>query len=415
MNATETAAKAAPRFAALRYLWAASLVSTLGDGALLAALPLLAADLTTDPRLISAVAVMGRLPWLLLALLGGALVDRLDRRRLMLITQIGQMLVVGLIALGSRLHAIQIGMLYGFAFALGCGDVLFMGASQALVPAVVEHDQLDAANGQIIAVESVSRDFLGPPVGSALFALAAALPFALDAASFLGSALLISRIRTPRQPSRSAPLRDVFAEIGEGLSWLIRARLPRTLTLISAAGNFCEAMALSLLVLFARQVLHVGSAGYGVLLAAMAAGGVLGGLISAQVVARLGTRQVTIAVELISPAAWLAIAAVGHRAIVMIALFTVFSLALSMWNVVAISTRQRLVPNRLLGRVTTASRTLSYGATPLGALAGGFIASRYGLIAPWAIGGALSLLVALVSLPALWRWETTVSPRSSAD
>jgi predicted MFS family arabinose efflux permease len=165
-------------------------------------------------------------------------------------------------------------------------------------------------------------------------------------------------------------------------------------------------MALSLLVLFARQVLGVGGVGYGVLLAAMAAGGVAGGLVSAKVVHRVGARTVAIAVEVISPAAWLAIAAFGRNVIIVVALFTVFSFALSMWNVVSMSTRQRMVPNELLGRVVTASRMLAYGATPLGALVGGFVASEYGLIAPWLVGGVLSLMVAVVSLPSLWRWDS---------
>ena len=389
---------------AFRYLWLASLISTFGDGALLAALPLLAASLTRDPRLISAVAVTGRLPWLTLALFGGVIVDRLDRHRLMLWTQVGQMLLVILITLAVILDISWIWMLYLFAFAIGCGDVLFQGASQAIVPTIVNREGLDTANGRLVAVEAIARDFLGPPAGSILFALAVAAPFGLDGVSFALSVLLITRIKPPPS-ARAAPRRAVLAEIREGLRWLAGVRLLRTLTLITAGGNFCEAMALSLLVLYTREILGVGNVGYGVLLAAMAGGGVIGGLFSARVVRRLGARTVAMAVEVISPAAWLAIAAFGRNAIVVVALFTVFSLALSMWSVVTTSTRQRMVPNELLGRVATASRMLAYGATPLGALAGGFIAAKYGLVAPWLVGGVLSSLVAAVSLPMLWRWD----------
>jgi predicted MFS family arabinose efflux permease len=406
MSTRELAPEATSSPGAFRYLWSASLVSTLGDGALLSALPLLAASLTRDPRLISAVTVTGRLPWLALALFGGVIVDRLDRHRLMLWTQAGQMLLVALITLAAALGLSRIWMLYLSAFAIGTGDVLFQGSSQAFVPAIVRRGDLDAANGRLVAVEAVSHDFLGPPLGSVLFVLAAAAPFGLDAVSFAVSLLLIMRIKPPPRAVPAAPRRAVLAEIREGLRWLASARLLRTLTLITAGGNFCEAMALSLLVLFARQVLGVGGAGYGVLLAAMAAGGVAGGLISAKAVGRLGARNVAIAVEVISPAAWLAVAAFGRNVIVVVALFTVFSFALSMWNVVSMSTRQRLVPDELQGRVVSASRMLAYGATPLGALVGGFVASEYGLIAPWLVGGVLSLLVAVVSLPRLWRWDS---------
>jgi predicted MFS family arabinose efflux permease len=406
MSTSELTPEATSSPVAFRYLWSASLISTLGDGALLAALPLLAASLTRDPRLISAVTVTGRLPWLALALFGGVIVDRLDRHRLMLWTQAGQMLLVTLVTLVAALGLSRIWMLYLFAFAIGAGDVLFQGSSQAFVPTIVRRGDLDAANGRLVAAEAVSHDFLGPPAGSVLFVLAAAAPFGLDAVSFAISLLLITRIKPPPRAVPAAPRHAVLAEIREGLRWLANARLPRTLTLITAGGNFCEAMALSLLVLFARQVLGVGGASYGVLLAAMAAGGVAGGLLSAKVVGRLGARNVAIAVEVISPAAWLAVAAFGRTVIVVVALFTVFSFALSMWNVVSMSTRQRLVPDELQGRVVSASRMLAYGATPLGALAGGFVATEYGLIAPWLVGGVLSLLVAVVSLPRLWRWDS---------
>ncbi|MEU5881899.1 MFS transporter [Spirillospora sp. NPDC047279] len=395
---------------AFAHLWSASLISTLGDGVLLAALPLMAAAMTSDPRLIAGVVFAGRLPWLVLALFGGVIVDRVDRRRLMIGTQIGQLLLVTLIALVATADLAQIWMIYVFAFGIGCGDILFTGASQAFVPAIVRPEELEKANGRLIAAESVSREFLGPPLGAALFAFAMPTPFWVDAVTFLASMVLITRIRTPEPLPRQVPdgpvPRGMFAEIGEGLRWLAKARLPRALTLIAAAGNFAEAMALSLLVLFARDVLGLGDVGFGVLLAAMAAGGVLGSLVSGWVVARFGAREVAIAVQVISPSAWLAIGVFGRNALVVVGLFTVFSVALAMWNVVSVSVRQRLIPNELLGRVTSAGRMLAYGATPLGALAGGFVAGEFGLVAPWLVGGVLSLLVAVVSFPVLRRWDS---------
>ncbi|MFG1999010.1 MFS transporter [Spirillospora sp. NPDC048911] len=399
------------RRSAFRYLWSASLISTVGDGVLLAALPLMAAALTKDPRLVAGVAFAGRLPWLVLALFGGVLVDRADRRRLMIGTQLGQLSLVTLIALIATLNLSEIWMIYIFAFGIGCGDILFTGASQAIVPTLVRPDGLERANGRLIGAESVSREFLGPPLGAALFAFALPTPFWVDAVTFLVSIMLLAQIPAPAravepiEPAAVPARRGVFAEIGEGLRWLARARLPRALTLIAAAGNFGEAMALSLLVLFAHDVLGLGDVGFGLLLAAMAAGGVLGSLVSGWVVARFGAREVAIAVQVISPSAWLAIGVLGRNALVVVALFTVFSIALAMWNVVSVSVRQRLIPNELMGRVTSAGRMLAYGATPLGALAGGFVAGEFGLVAPWLVGGALSLLVAIASFPVLRRWD----------
>jgi MFS family permease len=390
------------------YLWSASLISTLGDGALLAAIPLLAKSLTTDPQLIAGVATAGTAPWLL-ALFGGVVVDRYDRRMLMTWAQVVQAILVGAAATVITLGAAQLWMLYVLAFGIGAAEVLFTSASQSFVPTLVGHDGLEVANGRIITTQQVSQQFLGPPLGSALFAFAMPLPFWLNATTFALSVLLIARIRRVGAPARAGARRSVFHEIGEGLRWLMRHRLPRILTLSAGAGNFCEYMALSVLVLFASQVLHLSDRGYGVLLGAMAVGGVIGSVLSARVIAWFGARQVAIGAQAVCPVAWLAIGFVGRNPVTLVALFTVFSIAISLWSVVALSARQRLIPDALLGRVTSASRMLTFGAMPLGALAGGYVAKEFGLIAPWIVGGVLSLAVTLATLPAMLRWDESES------
>jgi predicted MFS family arabinose efflux permease len=137
----------------------------------------------------------------------------------------------------------------------------------------------------------------------------------------------------------------------------------------------------------------------------MAVGGVIGSLLSARVIAWFGARQVAIGAQAVCPVAWLAIGFVGRNPVTLVALFTVFSIAISLWSVVALSARQRLIPDALLGRVTSASRMLTFGAMPLGALAGGYVAKEFGLIAPWIVGGVLSLAVTLATLPAMLRWD----------
>ncbi|WP_405773730.1 MFS transporter [Streptomyces sp. NBC_00859] len=386
-------------------LWSAGAVSTLGDGALLAALPLLAHRLTDDPRLISGITLAAGLPWLLLAVIGGTIVDRFDRRRLMVAAQVGQGLLVAGIALTATLGLHQVWPLYVLAFGVGTGDVLFSGANQALVVNVVPSDLLEAANGRQIATESVTRDFAGPPLGAALFAFWLPLPFWIDALTFLTSLLLVLRIRRlPRQERVNAPA-SLFAGTAEGLRFLLGHRLLRNLSLMAAASNFCKTMALSTLVLFARDILHVGDSGYGLLLAAMAVGGVLGGLASKRLVDRFGGRAVALTVQLAGPFIWFAIGVLGRSALVVVALFTLRSASLSVWNVVSGTLKQRLTPNALLGRVSGAGRMLAYGAIPLGALAGGMVADSYGLVAPWTVGAVLNLAVVLLALPTLRRWD----------
>jgi MFS family permease len=402
-----TAAAAPPRAklpGQFHYLWSASLISTLGDGALLAAIPLMAKSLTVDPQLIAAVATVGSAPWLL-ALFGGVVVDRYDRRLLMTWAQVAQAILVGAAAAIVTLGLTRLWMLYVLAFGIGAAEVLFTAASQAFVPSLVGRDRLEQANGRIITTQQVSQQFAGPPLGSALFAFAMPLPFWLNAITFTVSVVLISRIRRVGPPPGTGAKRSMFAEIGEGLRWLARNRLPRILTIGAGAGNFCEYMALSVLVLFSSQVLHLSDQGYGILLGTMAIGGIIGSLISVRVIALFGARQVAIGAQAICPLAWLAIAWVGRSPVTVVALFTAFSIAVAVWSVVALSARQRLIPDALLGRVTSASRMIAFGAMPLGALAGGYLAKEYGLIAPWVVGGALSLLVTLLTLPAMLRWD----------
>jgi predicted MFS family arabinose efflux permease len=319
--------------------------------------------------------------------------------------QVTQAILVGAAAAIVSLGLTRLWMLYVLAFGIGAAEVLFSAASQAFVPSLVGRDRLEEANGRIITTQQVSQQFAGPPLGSALFAFAMPLPFWLNAVTFAVSVVLIARIRRVGPPPGAGAKRAMFTEIGEGLRWLSRHRLPRILTLSSGAGNFCEYMALSVLVLFSSQVLHLSDRGYGVLLGAMAVGGIVGSLFSVRVIAWFGARQVAIGAQVVCSLAWLAIAAVGRDAVTVVALFTAFSIAVSLWSVVALSARQRLIPDELLGRVSSASRMLSFGAMPLGALAGGYIAKEFGLIAPWVVGGVLSLAVTLLTMPAMLRWD----------
>ncbi|WP_433243845.1 MFS transporter [Streptosporangium sp. CA-135522] len=387
------------------HLWGAGALSTVGDGALVAAMPLLAASTTDDPALVSGVAAAATLPWLVLSLPFGAYVDRFDRRRLMIGAQAVHVTLIAVLALLVTLGAARIWMLYVLAFGVGTAGLLVTGAGEALIVSVVPRAELEVANGRRIATEAVFRQFGGPPLGAALFALAMPLPFWLDAVMFLLALVMITRIRASGAVGRTAPRRAMLTEIGEGLRWLVRNRLPRTLTLIAGGGNFCETMALSTLVLFARDVLHVGEDGYGLLVAAMAIGGVVGGLISKRVVTRLGGRPVALGVQLLIPLSWVGIALVGRNAVTVVALFTVFSLAVALWNVMAASTRQRLIPAELLGRVSGAGRMITFGTIPLGALCGGLIADSYGLVAPWVAGAVLRLLVSALAWPSLLRWN----------
>jgi MFS family permease len=383
--------------ASYRRLQGAALVSNVGDGAFAAAVPLLAVTLTGDPRLVSLVGAATTLPWLLLSLPAGALVDRHDRAALMWRAQAVQAVVAGALALAVALGAVSIPLLAGAAFALATCEVVVGTAAQAILPGLVPAADLHRANGQQFATTSTARTFVGPPVGSLLFAAAAALPFGVDAASFALSAALLALLpRRPRRPSATPLGRAVV----EGLRWLAGHRLLRTLALLLAVNLFCFQLANVTLVVLATRQLHLGVRAYGLLVTAGALGGVAGGTVGPLVAGRIGTRATVLLALAGTVPAYLA-AGASPDAYVLGGLLAMISFFSSMWNVVTVGLRQRIVPAELLGRVTSVYRMLSLGLTPFGALAGGFIAHDLGVRAAFPIAGVLRGGALIIALPAL--------------
>jgi MFS family permease len=295
----------------------------------LAALPLLAATLTRDPLAVSVVTFAGWLPWLLFALPAGALVDRLDRRRVMWTVDATRALVVGALTAAVLAGWVSIPLLALAGFLVGTGQTLFENAAQAMVVAVAgrEPRRLARANGQLVASLTGGQQLVGPPAGSAAFAVAPWLPFLADAVSFGASAGLVAAIKgrfrpegtlegtlegtpEPRLPVPGPPegerspaveragaavhsppspptVRNLRAEIAEGLRFLFGHRLLRACVLLVSASNLAFMAGEAVLVLFATEELGLGSRGYGLLLAAVALGGVPGSLRAARVGGRV--------------------------------------------------------------------------------------------------------------------------------
>ena len=423
-----------------RRLWAADAVSSLGDGAYAAAIPLLAVYFTRSPAQVAGVATAASLPWLLCSLHAGVLADRYDRRRLMSIAQTVQAIAVGLAAIVAIIPDGRIWMIYVTSFALGAAETVFSNAAQSMLPTVVATAHLEAANGRQYATETVTQQFIGPPLGSLLFAAALpatrSLPFWLDALSFAVSALLIARIRiaptaasapadiaaaipadraavavfatggtgaaggepTPSAPSPRSTMRH---DIAEGLRWLVHHRLLRTLAILLAVTNMAGQIANSTFVLFATQQLHVGTRGFGVLLAASAIGGVVGGLASRRIVARLGTRRAIITGATIGAASAAVVGLLARDAYVMIACLAASAFSATVWNVATVSMRQRIIPDRIRGRVNSVYRLAGWGSLPIGAAIGGAIATSFGLRSPWFVAAGLRVAVVVAILAVL--------------
>lgn len=394
-------------------LWWANAVSYAGDGALVSALPLFAVTVTKDPRLISLVSAAMFLPWLLLSLPAGAIVDRHDRVALMWRSQAVQFAVMGTATVLIMTRVAGIAVLAAAGFLLGCAEVVFSNAEQSALPALVPADLLSRANGNQQVVLTIGETFVGPPLGSALFAVRSALPFGLDAVSFAGSAALLAGL--PRTaPSRAVQARSeqrMRAQIAEGVRWLAGHRLLRTVALLLGVSNFSSQMGQATLVLLATETLHVGTRGYGLLWTAAAVGSVLGGLVNPAITRRLGLLP-SLTVAMAAFAAVDAGIGLAPDFAVAAALMACSGFFVTMWNIVTVTLRQRIVPAELLGRVNSVYRMLGWGLMPLGALAGGFIAHAAGLRAAFVVGGVLSGAALIAALPAL---AGAASGSSSAD
>ena len=384
-----------------RKLWSAATISTLGDGIHLTALPLLAASLTRDPFQVSLVNLAGGLPWLLFGLVSGALVDRLDRRRVMWTVDAARFALVGALAAAVALGWASIPLLVAAGLLLGTGQTLFDTASQSLIPAVVSRDQamLERANSRLYATTTVGQSLAGPPVGGFLFTVAAWVPFGADAISFVASSALIAAIRGRYAATRAgAPRTRLRAEIAEGLAWLAQHRLLRTMAIMVGAANLAGSAGLAILVLFAQERLGLGSVGYGVLLTGEAIGGLAGSVLASRISQRIGAGTTLMATIFAMAGAQLGIG-VTSTPWVAGTMLAVIGAIVTIFNVVGVSLRQALVPDALMGRVVSTYRLVALGMIPLGSLLGGLLGRAFGLRAPFLVGGVLLVAIGLLALP----------------
>jgi MFS family permease len=393
-------------------LWWAAGIDNIGDGAFAAAVPLLAVTVTRDPRLVSLVSAATYLPWLLLSLPAGALVDRQDRAGLMWRSQTIQAVIVGVIAILAALGHIGVPVLAVTAFGLGACDVVFTNAAQAILPELVAKPLLHKANGNQQTVLTIGRLFVGPPVGSLLFAIAVALPFGLDAGSFALSAALLATL--PRRAGRHTGHPPIRTAIADGLRWLTRHRLLRTLAILLGVNTFCGQLGNATLVLLATGTLHLDARGYGLLLAGAAVGSLAGGLVNARVVARIGALP-ALFVSLATNAVVFVGIGLSPDAVVLGALLATNGFVTTLWSIVAVSLRQHVVPNDLLGRVNSVYKMLGWGLMPLGAVVGGLVAHRFGLRAPYPVAGVLRGIALLVAAPVLLSAMRARPARSAPD
>jgi MFS family permease len=373
--------------------WSASAISNLGDGINFVAMPLLALSLTGDERLIALVAFATFVPWMLIALPVGVVVDRVDRQGLMAAANLLRVLLFATIAVLAITERLSIWSLFAMLVVIGSCEVVFDSTAQAFVPMLVEPHQLPRANGLLFAAEVVAGSLAGLAIGAILFDASIGLPFSTNALSFVVATVLILSIRT-RAPSIAFE-RPIDRRLRAGLRWLLDHPLLRMLAAMFTITNLGLMFGQGIFVKYAIDELGLGNLGFGVLLAITAMGAASGGVLGHRVISWLGVRIAMIVPYLVFGSAQLVIGLAPPVWMVAAAGF-LLGMAITIWNVVTVTIRQRVIPSDRFGRVNGVYRWLGAAASATGVAAGGFLAYSTNLRAPFLVGGAIALLGALL-------------------
>jgi predicted MFS family arabinose efflux permease len=344
-------------------LWSGQTVSLIGTGITQTAFPLLVWDITHSAAQVGLVGAMGTIPYVVLSLLAGALIDRWNRKLVMILCDTGRALnLISLLAVLTFGHLVVI-QLYINALVEGTFFVFFNLAEVSCLPRVVTKEQLSAATAQNQATDGLTT-LMGPLLGGALYSLRQALPFLADATSYVVSVVSLLFIRVEFQEERSAVRHNLFVEIKEGLLWLWGQPLIRYIAFLTGGLNFITAGLVPILVVLVKQQ-HGSSFIFGAILTIGGIGGIGGALIGGAIQRRFRFGQVIISVVWLQTLLWPLIAIV-HSPILLGVILAAIFITSPVYNVVQFSYRLSLIPDELQGRVNSVFRLLAFGFQPLG-------------------------------------------------
>lgn len=381
-------------------LWWASALTNLGDGALLAAGPLLVASVSPSPLAVAGAAAVQTAPHLLFSPVAGALVDRLPRRSVLVAADLARGAVLALLALAVLTGGAHLWPVYAALFALGTGETLADTAYGALVPSVVPQESLGRANARLALTFSFNNQLLGPPLGAGLFAVLWALPFGFDALAYGVAGLVLLRLSV--RPRAVEPERGngggLWADTLQGLGFVRGVPVLRTLTGCILVMNLTGVGAFSLWVLYAREHLGLSETGFGLFIAAGAVGGVVGSRVYGFWEPRVG-RAFLLRWGLVLEAATYPVLILVTSPWAAGAVMVLFGVHAVVWGTAAVTVRQAATPGDLLGRVAGVYRWADPGGAALGAVLGGALARALGLAAPFWLAAAAVGVLAVVA----WR------------
>ncbi len=422
-------------------LWIGSSISNLGDGVSAIAYPWLASAVTRSPVLIALIAVAQRLPWLFFTLPAGVITDRVDRRKIMVTMDVlrGALTVViaftvlsaagnlptpEALANGTAVatHTGVYLVLLISALFMGMAEVLRDNSAQTFLPALVEPENLERANGNLWGVEMVMNSFIGPPLGSLLLAVGFAVPFFVDAGSFAAAAGLVFLIsgsfRARRRTEAQGDKVNWRAEIKEGFQWLWHHPVLRPMAISLGVLNALGMMAWSTFILFAQEDLDLGTGlfsgvlrpvaeffgadsvatfTFSLLLFAVALGGVVGSVFAPKVTKAIGAGP-SLYLTLVAEGATSLVMGMANRWWIAGLMFAVGTFTGMLWNIITVAYRQTIIPDALLGRVNSVYRFFGWGMMPIGSIIGGVV---------------VAIFEPIVGRPAALRWPFFVAAISS--
>jgi predicted MFS family arabinose efflux permease len=360
-------------------LWSGQVVSTLGSTATSIVYPLLVLALTNSPAAAGVAGALRAAPYLLFSLPVGALIDRWDRKRVMILCDLGRAVAVLSVPIALAFDALTIGQLYAVAFVEGSLFVFFNIAEVAALPRVVPTRQLPQAAAQNEAAFGTVH-IVGPSIGTALYQmLGRGAPFIADAISYVASVVSLVLIKTEFRLAKAAPARSLRAEIVEGLRWLWHRPLIRYMAFLTGGLNFVNSAVPIIVIVLAKQM-DATDIDIGLIFSIGGIGGIVGSLIGGQIQKRFSFGQVIIFIiwtEALLFPLYLAV----PQFFLLGALYALMYVTAPVYNVVQFSYRLSLIPDALQGRVNSTFRLLAFGFNPLGAAASGVLLEYVGATA----------------------------------
>ena len=419
MSATEPERSA--RSPAFRRFWIAQSISFLGSEVSLLALPLIAVvTLGATPTQMGILTALGYAPFLVIGLQAGVWVDRMQRRPILIWSDLVTAALLVTIPVAAIFGVLRIEQMYGLALVVGGINVVSSVAHQSFMPSLVARAELQDANARLEASSSFAT-IVGPSVAGALVqVLTAPIAILVDAASFVVSAVLLRTVQVdeppPLPPDESPGMRG---QVMEGLRLVVRHPLLRPIFSCGATHNFFRRMIEALFVLYAVRELGLDPLALGLVFAAGGPGALLGAAVAVPLARRIGLGRTIVSMQVLTGIACLAAPVAGGPPWLIIGILAtgqfLLGIARPIFNISQLSLRQAITPDRLQGRVNATMRFIMWGVTPAGALVGGLLGSAIGLRETLLVAGIGVLLAFAWVAASPVRWLATVPDAAEAS